>query len=287
MMCIANDWKDYELFDAGNGEKLERWGRFVLRRPDPQAIWPVGTDSRWENPNAWYHRNKEGGGAWKCASNMPRDWTVSYRDLVFRIELMGFKHTGLFPEQAINWDWMLEKIRSAERTIRVLNLFAYTGGATVAVASAGAEVCHVDASKGMTERAKENLLLSGLEEASVRFLVDDVVKFVEREHRRGHVYDAIILDPPSFGRGPKGQVWKVEEQLFPLLERVTGLLSDQPLFVLVNSYTTGLSGAVIQNMLSLTVGKRYGGKSSSFELGLAATSREGIILPAGTSGRWE
>ena len=285
-MHIANNWKDYTLLDAGGGEKLERWGVFVLRRPDPQAIWPRGEDVLWDKPDAWYRRNKEGGGSWECVTGMPKEWTVAYRELIFRIELMGFKHTGLFPEQAVNWDWMIEKIRGASKPVRVLNLFAYTGGATVAAASAGAEVCHVDASKGMTERAKENLHASGLGEAPVRFIADDALKFVEREKRRGRQYEGIIMDPPSFGRGPKGEVWKVEEQLFSLLERSTEVLSDQPIFVLVNSYTTGLSPTVIQNMLELTVGKKYGGICSSFELGLH-THRGNIILPCGSSGRWE
>ena len=285
-MRIATDWKEYELIDAGGGEKLERWGEFVLRRPDPQAIWPKGTEKRWETPHARYRRNKSGGGAWEFASSMPASWTVSYKELRFRIELMGFKHTGLFPEQAVNWDWMIDKIQSASTPIRVLNLFAYTGGATVAAAYAGAEVCHVDASKGMTTRAKENLELSGLATAPVRFLADDALKFVEREVRRERHYEAIIMDPPSFGRGPKGEIWKVEEQLFSLLDHAVGVLSDRPLFVLVNSYTTGLSPQVIENMLALTFGKKFGGSASSFELGLT-THRENIILPCGSSARWE
>ncbi len=286
-MRVARDWEDYELIDAGDKEKLERWGTLVLRRPDPQALWPRGADARWNRPDAWYHRSNDGGGSWKCLPNIPKEWTVSYRNLVFRIERMGFKHTGLFPEQAVNWDWMREKISAVSKPVRVLNLFAYTGGATVAAASAGAEVCHVDASKGMNERAKENLGLSGLEKAPVRFITDDAIKFVEREKRRGRAYDAVILDPPSFGRGPKGEVWKVEEQIFSLLERAVDVLSDRSLFVLVNSYTTGLSPRVIHNMLALTVGKKFGGTSSSFELGLAATGRENIILPCGSSARWE
>lgn len=312
-MRIVTDWLDYELIDAGvasadrntvprlsdgsagnasrreayGGEKLERWGEFVLRRPDPQAIWPQGEDGRWNMPDARYRRNSDGGGAWDATETLPKMWTVSYKALRFRIELMGFKHTGLFPEQAVNWDWMIEKIRSASRPIRVLNLFAYTGGTTVATAFAGAEVCHVDASKGMTTRARENLELSGLAHAPVRFIPDDALKFVEREIRRGNRYDAIIMDPPSFGRGPKGEIWKVEEQLFSLLERSTDILSSQPLFVLVNSYTTGLSSQVIQNMLTLTVGKKCRGNCSSFELGLAATHRENIVLPCGSSARWE
>ncbi len=285
-MRIATDWNDYELIDAGDGEKLERWGEFVLRRPDPQAIWPKGTERLWETPHARYRRSNDGGGIWERVLDMPKTWTVRYRSLVFRLELMGFKHTGLFPEQAVNWEWMTEKIQSATKPIRVLNLFAYTGGATVAAAAAGAEVCHVDASKGMMTRAKENLELSGLSDASVRFIPDDALKFVEREARRGRKYEAIIMDPPSFGRGPKGEIWKIEEQLFSLLEHLAAILSEHPLFVLVNSYTTGLSPQVIENMLMLTLGKKYGGSCSSFELGLA-TQRDNVLLPCGSSARWE
>ncbi|QQS15881.1 MAG: class I SAM-dependent methyltransferase [Candidatus Moraniibacteriota bacterium] len=285
-MRIATDWNDYELIDAGDGEKLERWGEFILRRPDPQAIWPKGNGKEWEAPHARYRRSRDGGGAWDIVQDIPKTWTMRYRSLVFRIELMGFKHTGLFPEQSVNWDWMAEKIRSASRPIRVLNLFAYTGGATVAAAAAGAEVCHVDASKGMVTRAKENLELSGLVNVPVRFIPDDALKFVEREARRGHQYDAIIMDPPSFGRGPKGEIWKIEEQLFSLLEQSASILSQNPIFVLVNSYTTGLSPQVIENMLALTVGKKCAGSCSSFELGLA-TKRDSLILPCGSSARWE
>lgn len=285
-MRIATDWNDYELIDAGDGEKLERWGEFVLRRPDPQAIWPKGAERLWETPHARYRRSNDGGGVWERVLDMPKTWTVRYRSLVFRLELMGFKHTGLFPEQAANWEWMTEKIQSATKPVRVLNLFAYTGGATVAAAAAGAEVCHVDASKGMMTRAKENLELSGLSDASVRFIPDDALKFVEREVRRGHQYDAIIMDPPSFGRGPKGEIWKIEEQLFSLLEQSASILSQNPIFVLVNSYTTGLSPQVIENMLALTVGKKFTGSCLSFELGLA-TKRDSLILPCGSSARWE
>lgn len=285
-MRVADAWKDYELIDAGGGEKLERWGNFLLRRPDPQAIWPKSEDAPWENPDARYRRSREGGGSWALARGMPSHWTVSYRGLTFGVELMGFKHTGLFPEQAVNWDWMIEKIQASSKPVRVLNLFAYTGGATVAALSAGADVCHVDASKGMTERAKANCALSGLAECPVRFITDDVMKFVDRENRRGHEYEGIILDPPSFGRGPKGEVWKIEDQLFPLLERIATLLSSRPLFVLVNSYTSGLSPNVIGTILSLTVGKKFGGTVSFFELGLRA-KRDMVFLPCGVSGRWE
>lgn len=285
-MLLAKDWKEYELIDAGGGEKLERWGTRVLRRPDPQAIWPRTNEELWKQADARYLRSREGGGHWEYARSAPSRWTVSYRELVFRIELMGFKHTGLFPEQAVNWDWIRERIHSASVPVRVLNLFAYTGGASVAAASAGAEVCHVDASKGMNERARENLRLSGLVSAPVRLIADDVIKFVEREVRRGHEYEAIILDPPSFGRGPKGEVWKVEDQLFSLLDRLTSVLSKRPLFVLVNFYTSGMSPSVIRNMLMLTIGKRFGGECSSTELGIPF-GREGMVLPAGSSGRWE
>lgn len=285
-MLLANDWKEYELIDAGEGEKLERWGALVLRRPDPQAIWPRTNEAAWKDADARYVRSREGGGHWEYARSVPSQWTVSYRELVFQIELMGFKHTGLFPEQAVNWDWIREKVRSVPAPVRVLNLFAYTGGASVAAASAGAEVCHVDASKGMNERARENLRLSGLAAAPVRLIADDVIKFVEREVRRGHSYEAIILDPPSFGRGPKGEVWKVEEQIFSLLHRLTSVLSNRPLFVLVNFYTSNLSPMVIRNMLALTFGRRFGGRCSSMELGLSF-GREGMVLPAGSSGRWE
>lgn len=286
-MKVARDWKDYELLDAGDGEKLERWGAFVLRRPDPQALWPKGLDARWESPDARYRRSREGGGSWESSVHLPNRWTISYRELVFSVECMGFKHTGIFPEQAVNWDWMREKIRGASKPVRLLNLFAYTGAATVAALSAGAEVCHVDSSKGMVERAKENVRLSGLQAARVRYIVDDAMKFVEREKRRGHTYDAIVLDPPSFGRGPKGEIWKVEEQLFSLLQRSTEIVSKGPLFVLVNSYTAELSPIVIRNMLALTVGKKFQGNVSSSEIGLSATLRKDILLPCGSSGYWE
>jgi 23S rRNA (cytosine1962-C5)-methyltransferase len=288
-MRIAHDWNEYELLDAGDGEKLERWGSYVLRRPDPQAIWPKGNDSRWERADARYERSSDGGGKWIKKPNMRGEWTVSYRELVFRVECMGFKHTGLFPEQSENWKWIGEKIRSADKPVRVLNLFAYTGGATVAAAASGADVCHVDSSKGMNERAKENARLSGLLDAPIRFITDDAMKFVEREIRRGRTYEAIILDPPSFGRGPKGEIWKIEQNLFPLLRNIVRLLSDRAIFVLVNSYTTGLSPAVIRNALVLSTEeseRTKGGVISSFELGLHASARD-IILPCGASGRWE
>lgn len=284
-MLIANKWKDYELIDTGGGEKLERWGKYILRRPDPQAIWPLNETKEWKGIDAHYHRSKSGGGSWEYISKLPEKWTVSYENLKFYVQPTGFKHTGLFPEQAANWNWIIDKIKSAQRPIRVLNLFAYSGGATVAAASAGAEVCHVDASKGMVNRAKENIMLSGLSGQKVRFIVDDVFKFVEREHRRGSFYDAVIMDPPSFGRGANGEIWKVEEGLFELIERCKNILTDKPLFFLVNSYTTGLSATVLKNMLLLTIDKKFKGKVTCDELGLP--SRHGLVLPCGTFGRWE
>jgi len=286
-LLIADDWKDYELIDTGDGEKLERWGKIILRRPDPQIIWPLKTKSKkWEMADAHYHRSSKGGGQWEYKRSIPERWTISYGPLSFYIQPTGFKHTGLFPEQAANWKWIIEKIKSAGRPINVLNLFAYTGGATVAAAYAGAEVCHVDAAKGMVNWAKENIKLSGLSDRVVRFITDDVFKFVRRENRRGKRYDAIIMDPPSYGRGPRGEVWKIEESLYGFLEECMEILSDRPLFVLVNSYTTGFSPTVISNMLKLTMGQRYKGKISSGEIGLPIT-HSGLILPCGIYGRWE
>jgi len=286
-MRLAEDWKDFELIDAGDGEKLERWGKYILRRPDPQAIWPIeDKNGRWEKIDAHYHRSSSGGGKWEFKRKLPEKWTISYGKLSFYIEPMGFKHTGLFPEQAVNWKWMMDKVRSAGRPANVLNLFAYTGGATVALASAGARVCHVDAAKGMVTRAKENLALSGLGDRPVRFIVDDVVKFVQREKRRGNLYDAVVMDPPSYGRGPKGELWKIEDELFGLVKLCTELLSDNPFFFLINSYTTGLSPTVLGNILSLAVTSRFGGRISSDEIGLPA-SASGLILPCGAVGRWE
>jgi len=286
-MLIADDWKDYELIDTGGGEKLERWGKYILRRPDPQAIWPINEKvKQWEKPDAHYHRSSSGGGSWQFHRELPEKWTIKYGELSFYIEPTGFKHTGLFPEQAVNWKWFMKKIKKWSGTVRVLNLFAYTGGATVAAAYAGAEVCHVDASKGMVGRAKENLQLSGLGERPVRFIVDDVVKFVQREIRRGRRYEAVIMDPPSYGRGPKGELWKIEDELFGLVEMCINVLSPNPLFFLINSYTTGLSPSVLKNILTLTMKKKYGGNVSADEIGLPSSSR-GLILPCGASGRWE
>jgi len=286
-MLLANDWKEYELIDTGGGEKLERWGKYILRRPDPQAIWPaMGNEKAWASADAHYHRSSSGGGSWEYHKKLPARWAISYKELKFYIEPTGFKHTGLFPEQAVNWNWIEEKIKSAGRKINVLNLFAYTGGATVAAAHAGAEVCHVDASKGMVTRAKENLALSGLSDRPVRFIVDDVVKFVSREKRRGRVYDAVIMDPPSYGRGPGGELWKIEDELYGLISLCLEILSPEPLFFLVNSYTTGLSPTVIANMLEISVRRKYNGIVTADEIGLRATAT-GLVLPCGAAGRWE
>ena len=286
-MLLADKWKEYELIDTGGGEKLERWGEYTLRRPDPQAIWPVmGGEKLWAGADARYHRSSSGGGSWEYLKKLPSRWTVNYGELKFYVEPTGFKHTGLFPEQAVNWDWIREKIEAAGRQINVLNLFAYTGGATVAAAYAGAKVCHVDASKGMVAKAKENLALSGLSDKPVRFIVDDVVKFVAREKRREKAYDAVIMDPPSYGRGPGGELWKLEDELYGLIELCTDLLSPEPLFFLVNSYTTGLSPTVTGNMLEIAMHGKYRGKVSADEIGLRAAAT-GLVLPCGSTGRWE
>jgi len=286
-MQIATDWNDYELIDAGDGEKLERWGPFVLRRPDPQAIWPKTLGpADWNRADARYLRSSSGGGHWEFRRPLPERWTIAYGSLSFYIRPTGFKHTGLFPEQAVNWNWLRERLERAGRPIRALNLFAYTGGATLACAAAGAEVCHVDAAKGIVQWAKENLQLSGLGNRPVRFLVDDALKFVQREKRRGRTYDVIVLDPPSYGRGPGGEVWKLEDDLYRFLEACAGLLSDRPLLVLLNSYTTGLSPAVLGNLLALTFGKGGRGRITTDEIGLPVGST-GLVLPAGAFGRWE
>lgn len=286
MIQIANHWKDYELLDSGDGEKLERWGKFILRRPDPQIIWPrQGSNSLWESVDAHYHRSSGGGGNWEYNTKLPERWTISYGPLSFYIQPTNFKHTGLFPEQAVNWDWMMNAIRTANRPIRVLNLFAYTGGATVAAAHAGADVCHVDAAKGMVQWAKENIALSKLENRSVRFIVDDVKKFVQREERRGNTYDAIIMDPPSYGRGPKGEIWKIEDELYALVDLCKKVLSKKPLFFLINSYTTGFSPVVVQNILQTTVKKKFGGSVTSDEVGLSS-KHSNMVLPCGIYGRW-
>ena len=271
--------------DTSSGEKLERWGDYLLVRPDPQVIWNTPrTLKGWNRNNGHYHRSSKGGGEWEF-HELPQEWTIGYRELSFRLKPFSFKHTGLFPEQAVNWDWFSEIIRTSGRKPKVLNLFAYTGGATVAAAAAGAAVTHVDASKGMVQWAKENAAISGLEQAPIRWLVDDCQKFVEREIRRGNTYDGIIMDPPSYGRGPKGEIWKLEESVYPFIERAAELLSDDPLFFLINSYTTGLQPAVLSYMISTTVGRKFGGKVESEEIGLPVTS-SGLVLPCGASGRW-
>ena len=287
MMYIDNQWEDYEVIDTGAGDKLERWGKYILRRPDPQIIWPIADESeQWKKPDGYYHRSSAGGGNWQLSPSLPEKWTISFKELSFHIKPTNFKHTGLFPEQAVNWSWMMDKIRKADRPIRVLNLFAYSGGATVACAKAGAEVCHVDAAKGMVQWAKDNAKLSGLEAAPIRYITDDVFKFVAREQRRGKQYDAIIMDPPSYGRGPSGETWKLEDHLFPFLQSCTDILSDRPLFILINSYTTGLSPSVLHNLLHLTMNKKYGGEIHCGEIGLPIT-KSGLNLPCGILGRWE
>ena len=284
-MEIARNWKDYEILDMANGEKLERWGNVYLIRPDPQIIWKEKTfPSKWKMANARYSRSSSGGGSWNYIKKVPDNWQIKYKDLTFNIKPMGFKHTGLFPEQAINWDWMINKIKNANREIKVLNLFAYTGGATVACSYAGASVCHVDSSKGMVTWAKENIVSSGLKDRPVRFIVDDVVKFVNREIRRGNKYDAIIMDPPSYGRGTNGEVWKFEENIGDLVELCTRVLSDKPLFFLINSYTTGISSMVLENMLRLSINKK--GKLNCGEIGLPMTNSN-LILPCGIYARYE
>lgn len=285
-MWTTDNWKDYEVLDTSGGEKLERWGKYILIRPDPQVIW--NTDKShpyWKRVNGHYHRSSKGGGQWEFF-NLPGQWTINYKSLTFNLKPFSFKHTGLFPEQAANWDWFSEKIKNAGRPIKVLNLFAYTGGATLAAAAAGASVTHVDASKGMTTWAKENAVSSGLLDAPIRWLVDDCVKFVEREIRRGNKYDAVIMDPPSYGRGPKGEIWKIENSIYPFIELCTNILSDNPLFFLINSYTTGLAPSVLSYMIGASVIPKFGGQVKSDEIGLPV-SGSGLILPCGASGRWE
>ncbi len=284
-MWVADQWKDYELLDCGGGEKLERWGDKLLVRPDPQAIWNTPRSHRgWKRPDARYARSSTGGGQWADKS-VPQRWQVNYKDLTFNVGLMNFKHTGVFPEQAANWDFARERIQNAGRPVSVLNLFAYTGGATIACAAAGASVCHVDAAKGMVQWARDNARSSGLEDRPIRWIVDDCAKFVEREIRRGRKYDAIIMDPPSYGRGPSGEVWKLEENLYPFVELVAGVLSDNPLFVILNSYTTGLSPSVLTYILQTVIGGKFGGHTVSDELGLPVT-QTGLALPCGAAGRW-
>lgn len=286
-MKLANEWKDYKILDMADGQKLERWGNVILSRPDPQIIWKDKSfPKKWKEINAAYHRSNSGGGSWEYNKNMPKQWKIKYKNLTFNIKPMGFKHTGLFPEQAVNWDWMINKIKSEKREIKVLNLFAYTGGATVACSYAGAKVCHVDSSKGMTTWAKENLEASGLKDKPVRFIVDDVVKFVNREIRRGNKYDAIIMDPPSYGRGANGEVWQFENNIYDLVELCNNVLSDNPLFFLINSYTTGISCKVLEDILELTVNKYRKGRLESGEIGLPMENSK-LVLPCGIYGRWE
>ena len=286
-MKFTKDWKDYECISAGNGEKLERWGNIILRRPDPQAMWPIENNKLWNNIDAFYHRSDKGGGYWDFKKKLPEFWTVKYKDLTFKVSPTNFKHTGLFPEQAFNWDFSMNKIKNANRPIRVLNLFAYTGGATMAASKAGAvEVVQVDASKGMTEWAKENMKLCGLENNKIRFIVDDCLKFVEREARRGNKYDVIIMDPPSYGRGPNGELWKFEHNLYNLIQSCMKILSDEPLFFLINAYTTGISSTVLLNILKTTMEAKYGGKVEADEIGLPITDNN-LVLPCGIYGRWE
>ena len=284
-MWIADRWEDYELLDCGGGERLERWDRQVLVRPDPQAIWETPREHpAWKKAGGRYLRSSTGGGHWEKKA-LPESWKIRYRDLTFQVKPMNFKHTGLFPEQAVNWDFMAEKIKNAGRPVRVLNLFAYTGGATAACARAGASVCHVDAAKGMVAWARENARLSGLGEAPIRWIVDDCAKFVEREIRRGRRYDAIIMDPPSYGRGPTGEVWKLEDSLYPFVELCAQVLSDEPLFIIINSYTTGLAPSVLTYILETVVSRKYGGRTVSDEIGLPVTET-GLVLPCGATGRW-
>ena len=289
-MWLADKWTDYEVIDCSKGEKLERWGEYLLVRPDPQVIWDTPrTDGRWKKKNGHYHRSSKGGGEWEFF-HLPQEWSIEYRFLSFRLKPFSFKHTGLFPEQAVNWDWFSSIIKDArtkapDKPFKVLNLFAYTGGATLAAAAAGASVTHVDASKGMVSWAKENAIASGLSDAPIRWLVDDCVKFVEREIRRGNTYDGIIMDPPSYGRGPKGEIWKIEENIFPFICLAAKLLSKDARFFLVNSYTTGLQPAVLTYMIHTALVPQFGGHVESSEIGLPVTT-SGLVLPCGASGRW-
>ena len=285
-MEVANKWQDYELLDMASGEKLEKWGKYILVRPDPQIIWSKKSfPEMWNKKDATYNRSKTGGGSWSYKTKLPENWQIKYKDLTFNIKPMGFKHTGLFPEQAVNWDWMIEKIKKAGRPIKVLNLFAYTGGATVACLYAGASVCHVDSSKGMVSWAKENVNSSKLQNRPVRYIVDDVTKFVQREIRRESYYDAIIMDPPSYGRGTSGEVWQFEQNIEELVSLCTKVLTKNPLFFLINSYTTGISSEVLSNILTLNMSK-YNGKIKSGEIGLSMKNSK-LILPCGIYGRWE
>ena len=285
-MRAADQWKDYELLDASRGERLERWGDIILIRPDPQILWDTPRkDPRWKQAHARYHRSNTGGGQWERYRPIPDSWQIAYGDLLFALKPMGFKHTGLFPEQAVNWDLMASLIKKENRPVRVLNLFGYTGAATLACVAAGAHVTHVDASKGMVAWGKENAVASGLADRPMRWLVDDCVKFVQREQRRGNTYDGILMDPPSYGRGPGGEVWKLEEQIYPLVAECVKILSDDPLFFLINSYTTGLSPSVMQYVLGTLLPKGIGGTLSADEIGLPVTN-SGMVLPCGATAMW-
>ena len=286
-MLLANDWKDYEILDASNGEKLERWKDVVLLRPDPQIIWDNGVlKDKYRNIDAIYHRSNKGGGYWENVEKLPKAWKVKYKDLTFMIKQMGFKHTGLFPEQAVNWNFIMDKITKSNRNIKLLNLCGYTGAASVAALKAGASVVHVDSSRGMVDWCKENVKASNLEDKPIRYLVDDVLKFVQREIRRGNKYDAIIMDPPSYGRGANGEIWDIEKDLYRLVELCASLLSENPIFFIINTYTTGLSKEVFTNILKMTVGKKYDGKIYSEEIGLPIKN-SGLVLPCGICSRYE
>lgn len=286
-MRAAHGWKDYELLDATKGNRLERWGQAILVRPDPQVVWknPEATDA-WASADAVYHRSSQGGGRWQTFRRLPEKWKIGYGGLTLVVSPTGFKHTGVFPEQAVNWDWYAQKIRGAGRPVKVLNLFGYTGGATLACAVAGASVCHVDASKGIVAWARENAAASGLDGQPIRWIVDDCAKFVAREARRGSLYDAIIMDPPSYGRGPGGEVWKLEDNVYDLIAQCARVLSTQPLFVAVNSYTTGLSPAVMEYILKTVLCPRYGGATSCDEIGLPVSATGGVV-PCGATAIWE
>ena len=286
-MLVTNDWKDYECIDAGNGGKLEKWGNIVLRRPDPWAIWKKGNPDIWDKADAVYHRSDTGGGYWENKKSFKNTWNIKYKDLTFKVSPTGFKHTGLFPEQAVNWDYIIDKIKNANRPIKVLNLFAYTGGATIAASYAGAEVVHVDASQGMNDWAKENAKLNNMENNTIRYIVDDCLKFVEREKRRGNKYDAVIMDPPTYGRGPNKELWKFEDNLYNLIDACTEILSDNPLFFLINSYTKGITPTILENILKTSIYKKYNkGKITANEIGLKITEKD-LLLPCGICGRWE
>lgn len=285
-MKVVSDFTEYKLLDTQNGRKLEKWNGIILDRPDPEVIWPNTTQNDWNDAHARYERSAKGGGSWTIAKNVPTSWLIHYKNLTFNLKLMNFKHTGLFPEQAYNWNILIKKICDSRRKVKVLNLFAYTGGASVACLSAGAEVVHVDSSRGMVDWAKENVKSSNLDDRPIRYIVDDVKKFVKREIRRGHRYDIIIMDPPSFGRGSNGEVWSIESDLFELVEDCSKLLSEKPLMFLINSYTTGLSMSVLENILMMTVGKIYKGNIYKDELGIKIFSNE-VVLPCGIFARWE